>query len=102
MTIRMQESEAAADFSRFLAYLEAGDEVQLEREGTPLTIRQVDGRDVSQGHASAELEPVPRRGSLEAAQAFFKWYAPMLGDEAYVRAMQEAREAFNQPLEPRF
>ena len=30
----MQESEAAADFSRFLAHLEAGDQVELEREGT--------------------------------------------------------------------
>ena len=94
MTIRMQESEAAENFSRFLAHLEAGDQVQVEREGKPALI--------AAGHIFERVPADAPRGSLEAAQAFFKRYSPMLADEEYVQSMKEVHEALNQPLEPRF
>lgn len=93
MTIRMQESEAAENFSRFLAHLKAGDQVQLECEGKPSLI--------AEAHTPEEPPKSPPRGSLEAAHSFFKEWGPMLADEEYVRAMKEAREVFSEPLKLR-
>ena len=93
MTIRMQESEAAENFSRFLAHLKAGDQVQLEADGRLTLVTSLDSR----------KEPGP--GDLEfilrKQQEFRDKYGPLVVEEGYSEHMREAHEEFNQPWEPR-
>ncbi|WP_419804861.1 hypothetical protein [Terriglobus sp.] len=97
MTIRMQESEAAENFSRFLAHLKAGDQVQLEGDGEPLMVSRRPGR----VYTWAEPGPGHIDYIEQKQREYIEKHGPIVVDEEYAEHMRKAHEELNQPLELR-